>query len=596
MSDPQALPGEAAGPPLWRRLARSSRFWDIVGAIILLAGSLYLFGWRVGSYSLNDPWEPRYPQAVREMIARGDLITPYYEGDIRWTKPILIYWAIYPAVKIFGNNEFSARLPSVLAGALGVLAVYFALLKLRGRATALMAGAILATIPEYFFMARQAMPDMLMTAALAAALSFFALARFGTQRKRLYFGLFYACVGLAFLAKGPVTGVITLGAILLFWLIDLDPKRLFSWKVFSDFRRMIGSYHVLLGVVIFLAVAAPWYLAVWAKHGNVFLDAFFRGENIHRFTEPVKQLRGSSAHYVETTFHGMFPWNSLLPAAIFFLCWGRSKIDEELRQIWYYMAWLLSVFMVFTAAGTKLDHYILPLAVPLAIMVALIWEQYFKEPRPVWIRTALLVSLGFAVLPLRDFLLVGNYYIMDAYTNKHEIENVNVELALKCIHGAWAIVLVSAVLLTRYARVVATFAVLTALGSAIFFAHHVLPLQEQVRSVKHYVVYYQEQGTDESVLVFFGKPRHTVSYYSGGTENYYYRNPNRPQPVVSLARQYPDLYIISGEKYAAGLARVLQRDLGGTWHVLKSGNPDYDLVRPGPKPPPGELPAWAADR
>jgi len=176
-----------------RRIGSVHGKWgDILPAVILVVAGLYLYAWGVGSYSLWDPWEPKYGQAMREMVDRRDFVTPYYDGDIRWTKPILIYWAMYVPILIGGNNEFTVRLPSVIAAILGILVVYYFLAKLRNRRTAMVAACVLGTMPQYFYMARQAMPDMLLAFFLCAAMGFFALARFGREHNKRYFVLFYS--------------------------------------------------------------------------------------------------------------------------------------------------------------------------------------------------------------------------------------------------------------------------------------------------------------------------------------------------------------------------------------------------------------------
>ena len=97
-----------------------------------------------------------------------------------------------------------------------------------------MGGCILATIPQFFYLARQAMPDMLLTCWITLAAGCFALARFGetTHRKR-YFAIFYAAIGLAFLTKGPVACVLTLLALFIFWGINIDKQ---SETAGDDFR------------------------------------------------------------------------------------------------------------------------------------------------------------------------------------------------------------------------------------------------------------------------------------------------------------------------------------------------------------------------
>ena len=564
--------------PLKPEAAATIRPRPHLALCLLGLATLYLFVWGIGSYSLNDPWEPRYPQTVREMIERHSVVTPYFGGDVRWTKPILVYWGMYLPILIFGNNEFTARLPSALVGVFGVLVIAYALWKLRSPRAGIMAGLILATIPQYFFMARQAMPDIYLTVFLGTAMACFALGRFGAERQRLYFGLFYASVGLAFLAKGPVAGVITIVAVVFFWLIDFDIKRLVIPRhAWSDLRATISRYHVLLGLVVFVAVAGPWYFAIWIEHGQEFIDSFFRGENLHRFEEPVKGLTGTASHYVETMFHGMFPWNSLLPIALVFLFYGVRERDEEFRQRWYWVCWLFAIFMLFTFSGTKLDHYILPITVSLAVIIALFWERYLSGAMPPWAPAALLVSVGFVVLPLRDFLLLSNKYIMDSYTNKQVIENIDIGPALKWIFGSWALVM-GLSLLTRRAILIATLAVAVAFGNAIYFAHYVLPKQGPVRSVKQYIEFREQNGGPDSMLVFFGLIRHSMTYYAGPSEGWKYFRASQAVEAARYVAGNPKAFIIAERKYINVLLVALRRFAPGRWSRVTSENVQYDLI------------------
>ena len=81
----------------------------VILGLALVTLLLYCRG--LGSYPLSDPWEPRYARAMQEMSERGDYITPFYQNKVRWTKPILVYWAMYVPIMIGGTHAFTVRLP-----------------------------------------------------------------------------------------------------------------------------------------------------------------------------------------------------------------------------------------------------------------------------------------------------------------------------------------------------------------------------------------------------------------------------------------------------------------------------------------------------
>ena len=69
-----------------------------------------------GRVGLWDRDEPRYAVAVREMRARGDWITPSFNGQPRYHKPIFIYWVMGLGTALFGDNPYGARFGSAVAG------------------------------------------------------------------------------------------------------------------------------------------------------------------------------------------------------------------------------------------------------------------------------------------------------------------------------------------------------------------------------------------------------------------------------------------------------------------------------------------------
>ena len=101
--------------------------------LTLIIGGSFLYIYGAGSYSLWDPWEPKYAQTVIEMRQQGEYITPYYEGHVRWTKPIFVYWAMMVPMSIGGNTELMARLPSAVAAVFGLLLLFYVVRRLFDR-------------------------------------------------------------------------------------------------------------------------------------------------------------------------------------------------------------------------------------------------------------------------------------------------------------------------------------------------------------------------------------------------------------------------------------------------------------------------------
>src|SRR5262245_66148600 len=92
--------------------------------VALSALSGLLFFWNLGNPSLWDIDEGNNAEAAREMLASGDWIVPTFNYRLRSDKPVLLYWLQVAAYRVVGVNELAARLPSALAAALAILALY----------------------------------------------------------------------------------------------------------------------------------------------------------------------------------------------------------------------------------------------------------------------------------------------------------------------------------------------------------------------------------------------------------------------------------------------------------------------------------------
>src|SRR5438477_9692462 len=99
----------------------------------------------LGSPSLWDIDEGNNAEAAREMLVSGDWIVPTFNYQLRVDKPALLYWCQIAAYRLFGVNEFAARLPSALAALAAILLTYELGRRMFGAAAGLLAGLVLAS-------------------------------------------------------------------------------------------------------------------------------------------------------------------------------------------------------------------------------------------------------------------------------------------------------------------------------------------------------------------------------------------------------------------------------------------------------------------
>lgn len=336
-------------------LQRGTSGWlrDLFSLALLFGLPFLLF---LGRLPLIDPDEGRYAEIPREMLVRGDLITPTLNYVKYFEKPPLLYWLNAASMELFGQTELAARLPSALCGLLTVLTAYIIARRLYDRRTALISALILGTSAGFVLQSRIILTDMLLTWCLTAALGAFIIAaqREGRRSKALPWYLFYLFCALAVLAKGLI-GIVFPAGIIFFYL--LATKR---WKLLAEMR-------LVSGLLLFLAIAAPWFVAVSLRNPE-FARFFFIHEHFERFTSTVHGRYQPFWFFVPVLLGTMLPWSFFIPGALG-RAW-RNRHHEETCAGYYLLIWIMVIFLFFSKSDSKLIPYILPIFPPLAILIA----------------------------------------------------------------------------------------------------------------------------------------------------------------------------------------------------------------------------------
>jgi 4-amino-4-deoxy-L-arabinose transferase-like glycosyltransferase len=323
-----------------------------------LSGSLFFF--RLGTPGLFDADEPAYAQAAREMLETGDWITPHFNGQPRFDKPILFYWLITLSYRLFGVTEFAVRFWSALAGVVLVLLIAWTARRRFGPPADLWAGLALTTNLLTALLARAAVTDMLLTLFVTVAILAGLEALEGSRRAGWWARLGWGAMAFAVLVKGPVGLLVPglgLGGSLLFM-----PER----------RRRLTRLVPWDGPVLFAALTLPWYGLVLAANGWGFVEGFLIKHHITRYTGIVSSHAGPIWYYFPVLLLGFFPWSGFLPAALWrvgTMAHRGKAADSGERLLMASAFWLLGVFVFFSFAGTKLPSYLFPAFPALALLV-----------------------------------------------------------------------------------------------------------------------------------------------------------------------------------------------------------------------------------
>jgi 4-amino-4-deoxy-L-arabinose transferase-like glycosyltransferase len=291
-------------------------------------------------------------------VASGDWVTPYYNYETRFQKPVLYYWLTSATYLATGATELGARLWAALAGVGLVLVTAACARRWYDEATGLLAGAIVGTNFGYFSIGRMALPDLPLTFCITLAIWAALVSTLEQERSPRKFVILAALgVGLGFLMKGPVGVIIPLLVILPVLMIE---------------RRSIGlnPADLVIGFAIMLAVALPWYVVMWIRHGNDYLQSFFVGDNFERFATDRFNDPRPWWFYLPVVAGGMLPWTPLalvwLGPITQFLRGRRSVGTIDLRLL----LWALLPLVFYSISVGKQPRYVLPVLPPLAILLA----------------------------------------------------------------------------------------------------------------------------------------------------------------------------------------------------------------------------------
>jgi 4-amino-4-deoxy-L-arabinose transferase-like glycosyltransferase len=343
-------------------------------ALILTAICLLTFFAGLGRSAIGDSDEAFYAESAREMIEQGDWITPHYNYEYRFQKPVFFYWLVALSYVVAGIGEAAARFPSALAG-LGITLLTAACGRRWVNArTGLLAGAMVATSYGYFTIARSSLPDLplaffitLATWAWLEAMNGSDEPRAGDPPHRRTGWLLLGAAATAFgvLTKGPV-------GLALPALIVLVVRAVTRRSLLPSASGWLGvSWRALLVAAgVLVAIALPWFAAMVSAHGSEYLGRFFVGENLERFATDRYNDPRPVWFYVPILLGGLTPWSPLvvlgIPALVRFV-----RREQRLTPVdWRLLMWAAVPFVFYTLSIGKQPRYILPILPPLALLAA----------------------------------------------------------------------------------------------------------------------------------------------------------------------------------------------------------------------------------
>jgi len=348
-------------------------------AMVLLV--VALLGFLPGFFSIPpiDRDEARFAQATKQMVESGDYVDIRFQDEVRYKKPVGIYWVQAAVVKTATALGFSGalttiwlyRLPSLVGSIGAVLLTYWTALAFVPRRAAVLAGLMMASCVLLGIERLLAKTDALLLMTVVAAMGAMARAYLWHERERLdaasawiVAAIFWTALAAGVLLKGPlIVMVVGLAAIALIvvdrsaaWLLTLKP---------------------IAGIIWLAVLVLPWFVAIIGRTGDAFLAGSV-GEDLLGKIFTGQESHGAPPGYYFVLFWVTF-WPGATLAALATPAVWRARRE---RAVKFLLAWLVPSWVVFELVVTKLPHYVLPLYPAIAILTAAVIDARALSRKP----------------------------------------------------------------------------------------------------------------------------------------------------------------------------------------------------------------------
>jgi len=367
---------------------------------------VFLFFVGLGQLPLYILDEAKNAECAREMWEKGDIVVPTFNGNLRTDKPPLHYFFMMLSYSIFGASAFAARFFSAAMGFFTLSIIFYYTKKTLGQKAAIWTILSLLASLHFLFQFHLAVPDPYLIACITVGIFAFQDGLRNQSKISLFLG--YTATALGTLAKGPVA----LGLIGLVMLLYLILTRQLNLKGLKKLQ-------IPLGVLWFLLLTLPWYVAVGSATDGEWLEGFFFTHNLNRFSSAMENHGGGFWMTFLYIFIGMIPFILFLPQAIQLIIkdlksrWS-DRINFNNSQRFLLLSSIAATVIIgfFTISTTKLPNYTVPAYPFLAVLLGYYLSQIQKTNLTVLIAWTILTI----ALAIGTFLGVESYELLQDQT------------------------------------------------------------------------------------------------------------------------------------------------------------------------------------
>jgi 4-amino-4-deoxy-L-arabinose transferase-like glycosyltransferase len=387
--------------------------------LLLLFLAVLYFAWPP-STPISEDDEARYVETSRHMIETGDYVIPVFNGHVRYLKPVFIYWLQAGTMKIFNSEIPAARAESGIMMLLLTLAVFFFIrynLRRFNRnltdgeiyfSSFLAATAVSVTVFAAAW-AHMATTDITLSViislcclSLIQAEIYHKLIDDPIEEKKLAMWAYLIAGltgGLAFLTKGPVGPGVPFAMWFVYHVNSAEGSMFSKYWLKDLFKNLGGAFKRvpwLPVLLVFIIVAAPWFILITLKDGGEFLKFFFLNENIKRASDSMEGHNFgplSLLVYFAIAFIATFPF-SVIPVTVKTKSADLNEDNKSLKIIRdFSIVWFCLVIVVFSILKTQLASYVQSIMVPVAFLFTIgiiANRQHNQIPKTIGMITAVI--------------------------------------------------------------------------------------------------------------------------------------------------------------------------------------------------------------
>lgn len=328
-----------------------------IGALFLL--TVLSYGFYNAYLPITDPVESNYVLSAITMLKHNSWISPMIYDHVWYDKPPLTYWALMITYKLFGISDFTSRIPNTLVAGASVALMYHIIYRIsKNTFASVLCAILLMSTLQFWYISHAIITD--------GFLFLFTLAIFGysylafTNNDKSAMVKAYIAAALAVITKGPI-GIILPGLILLIYVCAryIVHRKDEIYQVSKDIKLLFNPF----GLLVFIAIASPWYIAMYSIHGEQFISGFLGLHNVDRALVSEHPKFDVWYYYLLIVPLSLLPWT---PVIVYHLKDINWKDDFDLLGI----IWFIVIVLFYSLVATKYLTYTLPAIIPCIIWAA----------------------------------------------------------------------------------------------------------------------------------------------------------------------------------------------------------------------------------